>query len=208
MMVFKRNQIVILSLILVILVAGYLQYSYKRGASSEAKQAGRIGEAVYVQNQSLSDSDNVSDSKEVANLNENKSTEASKTSDSKLKSSETVKTESDYFAQAKLDKELSRSKSADSLKAIADDANATKEARAEANEQRIKLIQNAEKEARIETLIEKSFDDAIVMFADDGSIDIVVKAPSLTVSQTTQIADIASRQAKVDIADIHVRKYN
>lgn len=219
-MVFKRNQIVILSLILVILVAGYLQYSYKKGSSSASKDTGRLGEAVYVDNQKVSDSDSAIgskvdeslDVKKDAELSKtadvSKTTDASKVADNEQKAVSASKTAADFFAQAKLDKDLSRSKSADSLKAIADDESASKETRAAASEQRIKLIQNAEKEMRIETLIkEKNFDDAVVLFADDGSLDIVVKTPELSASQTTQIADIASRQAKVDIAVIHVRSF-
>jgi len=71
----------------------------------------------------------------------------------------------------------------------------------------IALVENADKEMRIETLIkEKGFSDAVALFADDGSIDIIVKAPSLTTAQTAQIADIVSRQAKVAIVDIHIKK--
>ena len=50
MMVFKRKQIVILALILMIVVAGYLQYSYRQGSTS-ANTEGKLGEAVYVDNE-------------------------------------------------------------------------------------------------------------------------------------------------------------
>lgn len=209
-MVFKRNQIVVLSLVLVILVAGYLQYTYKKGSS--ANSASRLGEAVYVDNGTKANADNASGNVDTlaqnvsANLDKGTS-ETSKAPD-KGKSSEASKTASDFFASAKLDKDMSRSKSADSLKAIAEDETASKEVRDSANEQRMKLIQTAEKEARIESLIkEKSFEDVVVLFADDGSIDIVVKTQQLSASQTTQIADIASRQAKVSMDQIHVRSF-
>lgn len=42
MMVFKRKQIIILALILLIVVAGYLQYSYRQGNTS-ADSEGRLG---------------------------------------------------------------------------------------------------------------------------------------------------------------------
>ena len=208
MMVFKRNQIVVLSLVLVILVAGYLQYTYKKG--STANSASRLGEAVYVENPTVADTDSGDADTVAANAaaNSDKSTAGtSKASDGK--SAEASKAGADSFALTKLEREQSRSQSADSLKAIANDETASKDVRDTANEQRIKLIQVAEKEARIEALIkDKNFDDAAVTFADDGSIDIVVKTSQLSSAQCTQIADIAARQAKVSMDLIHVRAFN
>ena len=60
----------------------------------------------------------------------------------------------------------------------------------------MQIIENSEKEMRIETLIkEKGYKDVVVLFGSDGSVDVVVKAPSLTSVQVAQIADIASRHA-------------
>ena len=195
MVVFKRKQIVVLALILMIVVAGYLQYSYKQGSTSAGKDSGKLGEAVYVDNQ-------------LGNENLDQAEEAKKVEKSDKKADVSAsKLANDFFAQAKMDKEISRSKSNDSLKAITEDVNASKETRAEAYDKMMALVDNADKEMRIETLIrEKGFSDAVALFADDGSIDIIVKAPSLTTAQTAQIADIVSRQAKVAIEDIHIKK--
>lgn len=195
MMVFKRKQIVVLALILMIVVAGYLQYSYKQGSTSASRDNGKLGEAVYVDNQLENESfDQAEQSKK-----ENKNDKKADVSASKLAN--------DFFAQAKMDKEMSRSKSNDSLKVITEDVNASKEIRAEAYDKMISLVDNADREMRIETLIkEKGFSDAVALFADDGSIDIIVKSPSLTTAQTAQISDIVSRQAKVSMGDIHIKK--
>ncbi len=195
MVVFKRKQIVVLALILMIVVAGYLQYSYQQGSTSAGKEEGKLGEAVYVDGQ-LEDG-----SVEAAG-------EAKKDENSDKKADVNAsKLANDFFAQAKIDKEMSRSKSSDSLKAITEDTNASSETRAEAYDKMMALVEAADKEMRIETLIkEKGFSDAVVLFADDGSIDVIVKTPSLTTAQTAQIADIVSRQAKVDIGAVHVKK--
>ena len=195
MVVFKRKQIVVLALILMIVVAGYLQYSYKQGSTSAGKDNGKLGEAVYVDSQLGDESLNADQEAKI----DEKSDKKADVSASKLAN--------DFFAQAKMDKEMSRSKSNDDLKAISEDANASKETKAEAYEKMMALVNNADKEMRIETLIkEKGFSDAVALFADDGSIDIIVKTPSLTSAQTAQISDIVSRQAKVAIEDIHIKK--
>jgi stage III sporulation protein AH len=187
MMVFKRKQIVILALILMIVVAGYLQYSYRQG--SESADAGKLGEAVYVDNEIYNEG-----------LDDLESGQAENTNVSASRMAE------DYFVQSKMEKEQGRSKSSETLKAIAEDINASEDVRNEAHNKIMAMAANAEKEMRIETLINKmGFDDSFVLFADNGSIDIVIKTPALSTSQAAQITDIVMRQGNVDIEDIHIR---
>lgn len=195
-MVFKRKQIVILSLVLMIVVAGYLQYSYKKSSISvSGKDAGKLGEAVYV------DSTDSSTGAQK-DLKDSKDAKASKPATAATAS----KQASDFFAQAKLDREITTGKDRESLKVITDDKNASKEVRSKAYDQMMKIVNNSEKEVRIETLIkEKGFNDVVALMADDGSIDIVVKTPGLTSVQTAQITDIVARQANVPISNIHVK---
>ena len=105
-----------------------------------------------------------------------------------------------------MDKETSRSKSSESLKAITEDTNASSETKEAAYDKMMAITGNADKEMRIEALINKlGFADSFVLFADDGSVDIVVKTPSLSTSQTAQITDVVTRQAKVSVEDIHIK---
>ncbi len=224
MMVFKRKQIVVLSLVLMLVVAGYLQYSYKKGDTSvNNSESSRLGEAVYVDSEfALSDDVKEADKSKDKKEDNNKEKDKAKTSDSsadkdnsksndeadKKTSANLVasKEANDYFAKAKLDKEVSRGRSSETLKAIADDPNLTKEARMEAYEKVTRMAENADREMRIENLIKKNgFNDAIAFFADDGSVDIVIKAPNLSSAQTAQIYDIVSRQANLDIDDIRIK---
>jgi stage III sporulation protein AH len=192
MMVFKRKQIVILALILMIVVAGYLQYSYRQGSTS-ADTEGKLGEAVYVDNEIDNEGLAGAEQESSDNVTAQKNVSASKMAN-------------DFFVESKMDKEASRSKSTESLKAIADDINASTETRDAANNKIMALTGNADKEMRIETLINKlGFSDSFVLFADDGSVDIVVKTPSLSTSQTAQITDVVTRQAKVSVDDIHIK---
>ncbi len=192
-MVFKRKQIVILALILMIVIAGYLQYSYRQGSTS-ADIGGKLGEAVYVDSETNNESLSEVDESSADNTKAQKNVSASKMAN-------------DFFVQAKMDKEQSRSKNSESLKAITEDVNASKETKAAAYDKMITLTENADKEMRIETLINKmGFSESFVLFADDGSVDVVVKTPSLSTSQAAQITDIVTRQAEVAVGDIHIKK--
>ncbi|HAA43177.1 MAG TPA: SpoIIIAH-like family protein [Ruminiclostridium sp.] len=215
MMVLKRKQVVVLSLILMIIVAGILQYTYNKSGSSsdglddisagniyenmvldeEGDEDVRLGEAVYVDSELMDD--DIFVKKEDG---EDKDEEGEK-------ALEASKEANDFFAQAKINREVTRSRDQDVLKEITQDATSSEELKKSAQELMMQIIENSEKEMRIETLIkEKGYKDVVVLFGSDGSVDVVVKAPSLTSVQVAQIADIASRHADVDIKDVYVRQ--
>ena len=127
---FKRKQIVVLALVLMIVVAGYLQYSYKKSSDSVGsageQDKGKLGESVYV------GADDVAE-------------------DGLAENSE----EDNYFAQAKLDREMALSRDTETLRAITEDPNADEMVKAEAFEKLIVMTENSQKEMKIETLIKK-----------------------------------------------------
>lgn len=216
MMVLKRKQVVVLSLILMIIVAGVLQYSYNKSGTStdelndisvdnsyedlaveEAEDEDvRLGEAVYVDRE-LMDED-------IYVKKDDEDEDEDKDSEKVLEASQEA---NDFFAQAKINREITRSMDQDVLKEITEDASSSEELKISAQELMMQIIENSEKEMRIETLIkEKGYKDAVVLFGSDGSVDVVIKTPSLTSVQVAQIADITSRHADVDIKDIYIRQ--
>ncbi|HHV28602.1 SpoIIIAH-like family protein [Acetivibrio mesophilus] len=215
MMVLKRKQIVVLSLVLMIVVAGYLQYSYNKSGvsvsdsddiavSQSDDETARLGEALYVDNTMVLEEekkeekkqDKKEDRKEENNKDKNKQ---------ENKAVQASKEANEFFAQAKMDKDVTRARDKEELEKITNDSNATEDQKSQAYEQMLKILDNSDREMRIETLIKnKGFSDVVVFFGDDGSVDVVVKAPSISSVDVAQIAEIASRQAGVDIADVHV----
>lgn len=192
MMVFKRKQVVVLSLVLMIVVAGYLQYSYKKSsvAGNNGNENGKLGEAVYVTEEGLDVTDSEMTNNNIGSIG--KEITASQEAN-------------DYFAQAKLDKEITRSKNTDVLDSITKDANASTVTRELAYSQKIEITNIAENEMKIESLLkERGFSDAIVFFGEN-SVDVIVKAPSLTEALVAQISEIVSRQANVDYTQITVK---
>ncbi len=192
--VIKRRQIIILALVVMIVVAGYIQYSYKKsGFSQTDSDAGKLGEAVYVDNQDFLESVNLEGQAKDKDKSVEKVVTASKEAE-------------DYFAQTKLEKEITRSKDVDNFRSIVEDEKASAEVQEEAYSKMMTLIDSSDREMRIEALIKKQgFDDVIALFADNGSVDIIVKVPNLTASQVAQIMDIVNRQANVEIENIIVK---
>lgn len=178
----KRKQIVVLSLVLLILIAGYVQYTYKKSSvATSDKGSGKLGEAVFVGNQDAT--------AEVGNSAE---------SEQVIKAS---KQANDYFAQTKLENEVALSKDQENLKGITEDINASRETKDKAYETMMTMIETSQKEKRIETLVKKiGFPDVIALMGEENSIDVIVKAPSLSTSQIGQITDIVVREAKINDA--------
>jgi stage III sporulation protein AH len=206
MKVFKRKQIVILSLIMLILVAGYLQYSYKKSnITTDTQNVGKsTGDSVFVDNSKTTDNTQ-STVKTQQTKDTNTKDNKDKSSDSSGKDTASKKA-NDYFAQTKLDLETERSKDMETLNAITKDTNADAQSKKSAYEKVMKLTELSEKEAKMAALIkQKEFSDVIVIANEDGYVDVTVKSPTLTSSQVAKIADIVSRQMNITLNKIRVK---
>lgn len=187
----KRKQIIVLSLVLMLVIAGYLQYSYNKSSQFSEQDSAQIGDAVYVDNQNMAaaDATSVQAEKKVTD----KAATASKEANS-------------FFAQAKMDRDVVRGKDTEALKGITEDKLATKDAKSKAYEKMIKIVETSQKEMRIETLIkEKGFSDVVALFSDNGNVDVIVKAPGISKADAAKIADIVMRQGNVSLDKIVIK---
>lgn len=196
-MLLKRKQLVTLSLILMVIVAGYLQYNYKEvGTSASEEIRERVGEAVYVDNKEFKQKNQIPD----RNNNEGKADKSINTAPTPSKQA------NDFFVQTKLNRESSRSHDIEELKTIVGNPNTAEEVKKSAYEKMMKILSKSEKEQEIETLIkEKGFENVAVFFSEDGSLDIVLKTHEITSVQATQIADVATRHGNINLNLVHIR---
>ncbi len=187
----NKKQIMVIALALVIITAGVLQYTYgKTGFSSQKNNEERLGEAVYVDNIN-GDPVNLLDDGTDQSINEK------------------TGIGDDYFIQAKLDRETIRSRHKEELQDLATGKSTAGESIPKAQDEYLDLIKRSEIEATIESLIkQRGFQDVVVLFGTNGSVDLVVKADSLSQDQTAQISDIVIRHAGVEMEDIHIKNMN
>jgi stage III sporulation protein AH len=188
----KRKQIIVLSLVLMLVIAGYLQYHYNKTATQFSEDDSQIGNAVYVDNQDVKEGDNVS---------------TTATGDDEKQTATASREANSFFAQAKIDRDVVRDKDIETMKSIYEDDLASKEAKDKAYEKMMQIVETSHKEANIETLIkETGFDDAVALFSDSGSVDIIVKAPAISKAQTAKIVDIVARHGNVPFDKIVIKK--
>ncbi|MDF2608620.1 MAG: putative rane protein [Lachnospiraceae bacterium] len=249
--IFKKNQIIIVALAIMIIIAGYLNYSdrnnndktntadFENGdvldydtsdataddndlesdlislldgeedvAANEGEQtttgettAGEVADeqedAEAVATSDISDEDEqlaVSDTGEV--LAQNDDSEAP--GEAVLVSTSIP---ANYFATAKLAREQLRAKSRETLNAIIDNVNLSKEDKADAVDALINLTALAEKEFNTEISLEaKGFSDAVVTIGE--KVNVIINATSINEQEIAQIQDIVTRNTEVDVSNI------
>lgn len=187
---FKKNQIIITALAIMIAVAGYLNYSGRIfGEADKAKETS--GELA---NQELLDITLEDGTQETDGDIESADGEVDGTP------GEAVLTSGDasaVAAEAKVTREQVRAKNKETLLEIIDNKNLSDEQKQDAVNQMLAMTKLAEKEGAIETMLaSKGFADAVVSLTADTA-DIVVNQEELTDANRAQIEDIVTRKADV-----------
>ena len=197
---FKKNQIIITALAVMIAIAGYLNYS---GRLFGAKEDGAKEASAGTSNQEpldISAEDLETDGEIASNDSEVEGTPG----EAVLTSGEAENT----VAQAKVAREQMRSQNKETLQAIIDNANISEEEKKDAIAQMLQMTQLSEQEVAVETLMaSKGFSESVVSLTAD-SADIVVNAAELTDANRAQIEDIVTRKTniapeKIVITPIH-----
>lgn len=193
--IFKKNQIIIATLAVMIAVAGYLNYS---GALFQETEDGTTEANADLANQELLD---------ISQEDIETSTEDIESNDSEVEGTPgeavlTNGTAETTVAQAKVTREQVRAQNKESLQAIIDNTNLSDAEKQSAVDQMVRMTEISEQEAAVETLMaSKGFSEAVVSI-DENSADIVVKADELTDANRAQIEDIVTRKTEISPENI------
>ena len=206
--IFRKNQIIIAALAVMIAAAGYLNYSGRLfGREDDAAQT-----SADLANQELLD---ISEEDVAAKADDIESQDGDADTAGDGESGEdgavdgtpgeAVLTSGDasaVVAQAKVTREQVRAKSKEDLLSIIDNENLSDEQKQTAVNQMVQMTDLAEKETAAETLLaSKGFDEAVVSLAAD-SADVVVNAADLSEANRAQIEDIITRKTGVAAQNI------
>ena len=192
--IFKKNQIIIAALAVMIAAAGYLNYSGRLFSEEEDAQEANADLA----SQELLD---ISE-EDLASASGDIESQDSEAEDGSVEGTpgEAVLTSgevSGVVAEAKVTREQVRAKNKESLLEIIDNENLSDEQKQEAVNQMVAMTEIAEQEAAAETLLaSKGFSEAVVSLTDE-SADLVVNAAELSDANRAQIEDIVTRKTGV-----------
>lgn len=182
--IFKKNQIMITALAVMIAVAGYLNYS-GRLFGDKTKETNQ-----EVANQELLDI-SLEDSTDIASLDD----EVDETPGEAVLTSGVV-------AEAKIAREQVRAQNKETLLEIINNANVSEKQKEQAVSEMVALTKTTELETSVETmLLSKGFSDVVVTLTDNGA-DVVVNQSELTDAKRAQIEDIVTRKTGIAAKDI------
>lgn len=204
--VFKKNQLIITALALMIAVAGYLSFTDKNGKDEKVAMEASADTADL--SYEISAEDDLAEA-DIFTDTEDNSSEAVSAADSVVEESlenpgEAVMASSsmDYASEMKLGREQVRSKNKETLLEIINNTNIDEAAKQDALNQMVAMTDIAEKEAAAETLLaSKGFSEAVVSLTQDAA-DVVVNAAELSDANRAQIEDIITRKTGVAAQNI------
>lgn len=210
---FRKNQIIITSLAIMIVIAGYLNFTADQTKPVKQEATAETAEKIREENiqaeeaaagaeadiTSFPDEDLASVSAEAESTADTETPEGENVGEAVLTSSASAGA---FSASAKLNREQVRSKNEASLLEIINNTDISEDMKADAIASMNRMTDRAEKELDAELLLEaKGFKDSVVSINDD-SVDVIVGAAEITDEQKAQIEDIVTRKTERNVSDI------
>lgn len=200
--VFKRNQVMITTLALMIAGAGYLNYSGEVFDVTGGESLETVNDLVNQELLDISDEDLLVNGEiesydlEIADSGEKTGTPG----EAVLTSGYISATE--VIASAKVSREQVRASSKEMLQALIDNEQLSAEQRETAVSQLVGMTAIAEMEVMVETLLEaKGFTDVAVTLTEE-SADVVIARNEITDANRAQIEDIVTRKTEIALENI------
>lgn len=223
MKILKKNQFTILILALMLITAGYLNYTAKDPVSASTtpeQQLAAIGDAKLVNSgeileeadkQSILNTlnnqiDNTVVGDNTVEENSNTLTEASTQNNNQTDA--TIQTNSNiedgYFASSKLERDKMYSQMLESYQKILESNSISQEQKAISQEEINHINQTKNAIMIAENLLKTKGFEYVVIFVNDMSVNVIMQAQTLETEQVAQIQNIVSRELKVEIENIHI----
>lgn len=217
MKIIKKNQLTILVIALMLVTAGYLNYTTYNGESLEtssndiisSQNVAGIGDAKLVNSEDVIE--NTTNSIEIENTEDTSNVEElpKENNEETTKSENVIETSSninsnEYFVKSRLERETMYSQMIESYQKILESSSISNEQKA-ISQQEIDNINKTKNAIMIsENLIKtKGFEECII-FVNDKSINVIVKDTELAPEKIAQIQNIIARELGAEIENIHI----
>lgn len=227
--IFRKNQLVITALALMIAVAGYFSYM-NNNIDEDGTAAASANVNLLEDDYEISDEDTIlegeiftdegdgeelvfAESTEEAGDAQETAGSAQETADTAESAADaenpgeavltsTTISNMDYAAEMKLNREQIRSKNKESLLEIVNNTAISEDLKQDAVNKMIAMTDIAEREAAAEMLLEaKGFSDVVVSITED-SCDVVLNMGEVTDAKRAQVEDIVKRKTNVSAEKI------
>ena len=228
MKLFKKNQIIVYVIVLMLMTAGYLNYTTntEKEASIETSmqmeasddmQLADIGDATLVNSNEVVSEEKAEEKSDETNTmtetNNNTSTNTEVTSEENTTKDEITKEDTketnsnpsnDYFVKSKLERDTMYSQMLETYEKVLNSSNSPETGKQLAT-QEIQKINDTKNSIMIcENLIRtKGFENNIV-FVNGNSISVIIEAQEMKQEEVAQVQNILARELKAEIENIHI----
>lgn len=204
MKIIKRNQLIILVISLMLITAGYLNFTADNNTVTTSYLTAELGDATLVSSNSV-----VENSIEENILVENNTVENSGNNNI-IEENNTVETvatyEADdtYFTTSKLERENMYSQMLETYQQIYNNTETSSDQKTSALNEIANINKTKNAIMIAENLISAKGFKNVVIFVNDNSVSVIVGEKELQTEQIAQIQNIVSRELSVDASIIHI----
>ena len=211
MKLLKKNQIIIYVIAIMIMTAGYLNFttnandnqSIETSMQMEAKDdtlLADIGDATLVNS-----NDVVTEEESNSESNEEKAeNEVTQTNEKKEVATNSEITKDDYFVQSKLERDTMYSQMLETYEKVLNRTISLETQKQTATQEITKINELKNSIMICENLIKtKGFENSII-FVNDKSISVIIESEELKPEDVAKIQNIIAREMKADIDNIHI----
>ncbi len=204
MMIIKRKQIIVVAVALLLLLAGVVQIIFG-GRNTDIPSQGDKTDNTEVVDKTPDNSSSLilddvvsdSDSNSDANPEVDAGADISTPSDKGFEN---------FFAYEKTERQSLREDRQEALNSITESQTADEASKTQAYTSLMELVALTEKEQSLENMIIGcGYDDCIVYFFEDGTIDVYVAATEMSGVEATKIADIVARNSATTLNKVYVK---
>lgn len=207
MKVIKRNQLIILVISLMLITAGYLNFTADNNTIQTAEMFAELGDATLVSTNAIEENDTTKPENAVVENNNVEATtnnEVDKTQkNAEVETSVTI-TDDTYFTTSKLERENMYSQMLETYQQIYNNTESSSDQKTSAIEEISKINKTKNAIMIAENLVSAKGFKNVVIFVNDNSISVIVGEQELKAEQIAQIQNIVSRELNVDAGIIHI----
>ena len=219
MKLFKKNQIIIYVIVLMLMTAGYLNYttnskkqtSVETSMQLESKDDTKladIGDATLVNSNDVATQNTTNEAKTTNSVKDETNTNNVMLEDDETSEETALQTSSansnDYFVKSKMEREAMYSQMIETYEKVLNSTNSIETQKQSATQEIQKINETKNSIMICENLIKtKGFENNIIFFNLE-SISIIVGVEEMKQEEVAQIQNIIAREMKAKIENIHI----
>ena len=210
---FKKSEIAIYAIALMLVAAGYFNYStfeqkteetYSEDINQIEDKYANVGDAVLVSSNETQSENQVDNNSENEDTNTSANTSANTVAEN-VSQTNTTESSNDYYANSKLDRDKMYAEMISNYEKIINNSNASEAQKSIATQEITKINDTKNAIMICENLIQTKGFDSCVILVNDGSVNVVVSVEGgLNTDKVAKIQNIVTREMKAEISNIHI----